>query len=526
MKKVSRILKIGLILFVLISFYCASFADTWDTALEVVKKASNVKYFEEGQANLTHEIISCDKKAGEIKLRLTLTNTSEGAEEDDEAPTEVYIILSENLVKLDGYKNYCSYIETLAKKIFAKSAKTKIGIIGMKGPVYDWTMSEDGTENIRGDKDEGEIDGTADNSEVVIKATNNIDDLKSALQNMNPSKTEYYANLQSALMEAEKTFSSDANKILISLYDNVPSVSVGTHDKINLEVGEGPEEAKEKVIARNDQLVENTKKEIMNLKSAGIDLIMLRPKNSSFDQKWYSYTTGELILTFDGSEHVQRLYGTTESPTYGKMYSLEYDSLSKIVTEYIYADIMSSMSGIMTNIKVREYLTKEIMDNFTMTIDDVDSDVDTSNLASSRYFTWNIGKLGIGETAILNYTLRIKDMQNTAIFDKILSINEKIDISYEDPKGEPKQETENSSPQVKLIGIRVPENTVKNTNTNTNKPAAPVNNTAPKNTADNTTAPTILPATGSRILVAVATATTIIVGFVLYIKYRKLDDVQ
>ncbi len=168
------------------------------------------------------------------------------------------------------------------------------------------------------------------------------------------------------------------------------------------------------------------------------------------------------------------------------------------------------------------------MDNFTFTIDDADADVDTSNLAKDRYFVWNINRLNPGSMAILNYTLKIKDMQNRDIFDKIISVNDKIDISYKDGLDNEKNETEPSSPQVKLTGKKVENNTNTNTNTNhtnTNKNNTPNANTN-KNATDNTTAPTTLPKAGSKILIAITLGVAIIGGFVLYVNYRKLDDVK
>lgn len=525
MRKVSRILLIFVSLFVFISMYCVSFASTWETALKVVKRASDVKYFSDGKGKMTHEIVSCDQEKGEIKLRLTVTNIAGDADVVEGKDTEIYIILSENLVtEPSKYATYCRYIETLAGKIFAKNAKAKVGIIGMRGPNYDWTMSEEGR-NIRGPADEGDVDGKENDSELVVKATNNLEQLKTALANMNSEKKSYYANLQSALITAENSFEEDSNKIVVSLYDNVPHVSVGTHDKI---VYMTADDAYEEVVARNGELVKNTKAEFLNLEKAGINFILLRPMNTSFDQSWYSYDTGDLILTFDGSSYVENLYGSFEKPTYGKMYSILTESLEKIVTENMYTDIVEMMGTKLISLKIREYLTKEIMDNFTMTIDDKDEDVDLSRLGDSRYFTWNIPELESGDTAILNYTLRIKDMNNTEIFNKILSINEKIDIIYEDSSGEERTETELTSPQVRLEAVRKdPENTNTNTNTSPNNIVnnTPNTNIANNNVVDNTTAPTILPKTGSKIMMAILLAMTIIGGFVLYVKYRNLDDV-
>lgn len=509
MRKNLKIFNLFCVIVILISIFSTTYAST----LSVVRKEADVQYLENNQGYITHKIVSCDSNAGEIKLQITITNTFQ--EVEDKTPKEVYIIVSENLVlQSDEYIQYCSYIKTLATKVFEKNSNSKIGIIGMQGTLREWITDESGNSLPTGN-DQGKIDGSENDGEVVVPATNDINVLTSGLENMNSSKKEYYENLQSAIKLAEKSFSTDSEKILISLFNNVPAISIGTHDEISY--GSPSAEyssAEEGVIARNTKAIANTKAEFLNLKNNGIQFILLRPRNSSYVQTWYDKTTGNIAykLTQEESEkYVNELYGTFENPTYGKMYSLENSSLEKIVLDYMYSDIFSSVKGIMYSLKLREYFTSKVLQYFKIIV--TDPNVDTTAIDNGGYMMWNIDQLNIGETRTLNYTLKVKDMNNKDIVDQITEINDKIELTYTDENKETKTSTGTTSPSVKLVADVVQAN-----NTSTNNVV--------QSSKDNTTVSTVLPKTGSKIALTIIIGTICIVGIIIYINYRKLDDVK
>lgn len=491
MKSCLKIFYVFGIIVTIISMFCMSYAST----LGIVRREADIQYLENNQGYITHKIISCDSNTGEIKLELTITNTSTGIE--NKTPKEIYIILSENLVlESEKYKIYCSYIKNFATKVFEKNSNSKIGIIGMQGTVREWITDTSGN-SIPTENDEGKIDGRENDGEIVVPATNDINVLISGLDNMNSSKTQYYENLQSAIKLAQNSFSTDSEKILISLFDNVPAISIGTHDEI-IYGGAGAEysTAEEGAKSRNTKVVENTKAEFLNLKNSGVKFVLLRPKNSSYQQTWYNKKTGEVEYTVtqeESEKYVNELYGTFENPTYGKMYSLENESLEKIVVEYMYSDIYSSIKGSMYSLKLREYFTTQVLKYFNIIVSD--TAVDTSTISNEGYMTWNIEQLNMGETRVLNYILKVKDMNNKDIVNQITSVNEKIELTYTDENKETKTSTGTTSPSVQLI-------------------------------EDTTTAETVLPKTGSRIILSIVIGAVCIVGIVLYINYRKLDDVK
>ena len=226
-------------------------------------------------------------------------------------------------------------IENLSNNIFRANTKTKIGIIGITGTIRDRSIDENGN-MVTGEKDEGMVDGTAENSEIVVELTNNLDIIKNSLQHMNSSKNIYHNNLQAAIRLANRSYSNNVNKILISLYDGVPDIAIGVHSEVTYGWFSEYSTAEEGIKAKHENIANYTRSEIMTLKDSDISFILLRPDDTSYDETWYHTSTGEKLLDFDGSPYVQKLYGTMDNPTYGKMYSFNDTNIDTIITENIY----------------------------------------------------------------------------------------------------------------------------------------------------------------------------------------------
>ena len=175
---------------------------------------------------------------------------------------------------------------------------------------------------------------------------------------------------------------------------------------------------------------------------------MLRPDDTSYDEKWYSSSTGELVLDFDGSPYVQEIYGTIENPTYGQMYSLNNDSLEEIVTEYIYQDILEDIRVDIKSAVIEEYFSDDILNNFDITFSD--SNIDTTNLSDSNYIVWNIGDVQANKTVNLQYTLKIKDMNNEDLLNKVISTSERTELTYVNNLDEEATAISTSSPTIQL----------------------------------------------------------------------------
>jgi len=163
-------------------------------------------------------------------------------------------------------------------------------------------------------------------------------------------------------------------------------------------------------------------------------------------------TTGELTLEFNGSRYVQEIYGTLENPTYGKMYSLSNDSLEKIVTEYIYEDIMEEIRTDLKSVVIKEYFSEEIINNFDIIFSD--ENIDTTNLNENNYIVWDAGDVPGNKNVSLRYTLKIKDMKNNELLNKIISTSDKTELKYINYLGTETTKILNNSPKIKLTEIK------------------------------------------------------------------------
>ena len=90
--------------------------------------------------------------------------------------------------------------------------------------------------------------------------------------------------------------------------------------------------------------------------------------------------------------------------------------------------------------------------------------IDVSNVSAkidpeTNCITWNLSKLPAGETATIQYKLKLKDEFDEKIIDQILNTNEKVDITYKDFDGTSKEQTSDVTPKIKLTRIPV-DNTV------------------------------------------------------------------
>lgn len=511
-----KILYIFVLIFIIVLIFTPVNIASTTTQLSIVKNEADTKYLENDQGYLDKKIISSNAETGEVTVQLSLNNKKKEQEGEQVRyeNTEIFIMVPVSISN-EKKKEYSTYIETLANKVFEANSKTKIGIIGLEGTINDSELDENGN-IVWGENNEGDVPGSEDDGEIVVNLTNNVSDLTNGILNMNPDETKYNINLQSAIRLAKNSYSNNVNKILISLYDNVPMVAIGVKNQVSHGgIFSEYDTIEEAVIGKHEKIVSYTKNEILSLANENIDFILLRPDDTSFDQKWYSTTTGELSLEFDGSPYVQDLYGTLDNPTYGKMYSLNNDSLEKIVTEYIYTDIIETVGTTMESIEVKDYFPQDILNNFDISFSD-STNLDFSTLQEEGYITWNIEKLDREQTATIEYTLKIRNINNTQLLNKEIATNERVELTYIDYEENEKEATLESSPIIKLVNIELPDNN--NININTDN----------KNTGlvDNTIAPGKIPQTGKTITIIAIVSIIAGLGIIWYTKLRKMKDIK
>ena len=119
--------------------------------------------------------------------------------------------------------------------------------------------------------------------------------------------------------------------------------------------------------------------------------------------------------------------------------------------------------------------------------------VDAKIDPETNCITWNLSKLPAGETATIQYKLKLKDEFDEKIIDQILNTNEKVDITYKDFDGTSKEQTSDVTPKIKLTRIPV----------------------------DNTVAPDPIPKAGAPVVVIGMISAIAVIGFLGY-KARKI----
>lgn len=503
------------IIFLLFSMFSNVLAVDFKTSLKSVKNSVE-KNLENDQGYISKTIVDLDKDKGEVTIELKLANEKKQINESQKyKDTEIYMIISEDIAK-DSQKlsKYVDNIKTLSNKIFMANSKTKIGIIGITGPIRDSKETSDG-KLILGDKDQSTVEGTIQNSEIVVSLTDNIDTIINGLKSMNASNTEYYNNLQAAIKLANKSYSDNVNKILISLYDNVPAVAVGVYAQTNY--GGTNSEYKtieEAVKGKHEKIANYTRDDILALKNSNISFILLRPDDTSYDETWYSVSTGEKLLDFDGSPYVKKLYGTVDKPTYGKMYNFNKENINDIITESIYKDVIELIESNISNAKLVDYFPKEIIDNFDFSylgnpsIGDVSKDINKE----SNSIEWNINTLKADEIATLKYKLKIKDMKNKNLLNKVIPTNEKVILTYKDINSKDYTVDLSESPEIQLIETKG-ESVGNNIDTGKKK-------------EDTTVAKGELPKAGLSITIIFGIFLIIILSIAIYCKYRTYKDVK
>lgn len=442
-----------LITIIFVSSICLNVNAATTKKLNVIKKASETKYLENNNGYISKTIVDSNATTGEVTVELNVLNTKKEQSSNNKTyeNTEIYILVSENLVFEEEEKRdkYINDISNLISQIFEFNEKTKVGIIGMTGTVIDESLDANG-KLVIGAKDEAYVEGKESDSEIVIKPTNDLNSITNAIKNMNSSKTAYRINLQAGIRLANKSFSNNSNKILISLYDGVPNIAIGEYSAV---IGDDPETA---IKEKHENLATYTRNEILSLKDSNVSFILLRPDDTSFDEEWFEAGTRDKLLDFDGSPYVQKLYGTMDNPTYGKMYEFTEESIDKVITENISKGVKDLIATDISNVKVVDYFPEEIVNNFEFSYSQRPSigTVSDSIDSKTRTITWDIGTLKGEQIASLRYKLKLKNMNNKDLLNKEIATNEKLILTYNDDKNESHTVNLTTSPTIKLTEVK------------------------------------------------------------------------
>lgn len=359
------------------------------------------------------KLYSKDLTNKEVTLQLKVVNN-----EEDLKPTGEIMLVIDNsksmLETVSGSKTRQDLVIDSAKNLITNlledNTKLKIGIVSF-------------STNVDVSKE-----GTIEDAKIISNLTNDSKSLLSSVSNIqyDGPRTDLSAGIN--LAKQQFTDGTDkSHKYVIILSDGVPNVALN-YDKNYY----------------SNDVISKTKAELQSLSSVSDNVITMLTGISDG-----SATASPTEKTYD--EIIKEVFGTTTTPTIGKFYYVTDDKIEKTIKESIYKDLLPISQSI-KNITIVDYFPKEIVDNFDFAyvskanIGNISAQIDKSN----NSITWTIPELKSGETAIVQYKLKLKNDYDESIVGKILDTNTKVDLSYTNTSDETESKTSDITPKLKL----------------------------------------------------------------------------
>ena len=399
-----------LLFFIFILIANLSFASYSTVTMEVVEEPVCTIKIEEN-SKFEKKLIKKDLTNKEVTLHLQVTNN----EVAKKLTGEVIIVLDNS----DSMNSTVSENKTRKELIF-ESAKNLVSTLlkdndSLKIGIVSFSSNPDVSK-----------EATLEDAFDVCKLTDNATELTNAISNTqtNGARTD----LDAGLNLATSYFSEDAtNKYMIVLTDGVPNIALGYNNPYY-----------------SDDVIAKTKKSLIDISNNGIKLFTML---TGIDDE--NYVPAGVEKNF--GQIIKEIFGTQETPTAGNFYYISDDKIEETITNTIYNDLLP-VSKTFTDFTIVDYFPKEIIDNFEFAyvteanIGNISAEIDKTN----NSITWTIPELKEGETAIVQYKLKLKEDFDTTIIDKVLDTNEKVDISYKDPDGNDNNKTSDVTPKLKL----------------------------------------------------------------------------
>lgn len=359
------------------------------------------------------KLVKKDLNNKEVTLQLQVTN-----EEASIQPT------GEIMLVIDNSKSMEDIVEgtTTREDLVIESAKTLVNTMldgndHLKVGVVSFSTNSDVSK-----------EGTIEDASLVSDLSSDPNALVSAISSI--EYTGPRTNLESGLNLAGQYFTSENNnKYVIVLTDGVPNVALN-YDGVYY----------------SDDAINKTATQLQTLANSGYTVITMLTGISNADSVPATRTDDKTY-----GDIIQEIFGTEESPSVGKFYYVQDSEIEKTITQDIYNDLLP-VDQVLTDITITDYFPKEIIDNFEFAyvsqpnIGTISSEVNTEN----NSITWTITELKPGETATVQYTLKLKKDFDSSIVGKILDTNEKVDIFYINFQGEEVSDTSDVTPKLKL----------------------------------------------------------------------------
>ncbi len=401
--------KILLILFLIIILMSnLSFASYSTVSMTVVEEP--VCAIEIGDnSKFEKKLIGKDLTNKEVTLQLQVTN--------QEVPNK---LTGEVMIVIDNSDSMTDEISgTTRKDLVFESAKTLVSNL-----LQDNTALNVGIVSFSSNSDTSK-EGTLEDAFLISEMSNDVTTLTNAISNIqtNGARTDLDAGIQLA---TQYFTDNSTNKYMIVLTDGVPNIAVN-YDKNYY----------------SDDVIAKTKQTLLNTTNNGIQLFTML--TGIVDENYVplgNKSYGQII---------SEIFGSTETPTTGKFYYVTDDKIEETITNTIYEDLIPKEKTF-KDFTIVDYFPQEIINNFDFayvsnaTHGNISTQVDTTN----NSITWTIPELSAGETATVQYKLKLKENFDSSIINQILDTNEKVDISYTDPNGDIQEKTSDVTPKLKL----------------------------------------------------------------------------
>lgn len=407
-------LNIFFIVFILIVFVSSLTSASYNTVqMSVVEEPVCTIDFETN-SYVERKIISKDLENKEITFQISVKN-----EESTLKPSgELMLVVDnsksmEDLVSADKTREdvVIDSSKTLINNLLENNDNLKIGIVSFS------TNTDVSKE------------GTIEDAQLVSELSSDSENLISSVSNIeyNGPRTD----LSAGIRLAKEQFSDNvdnAHKYVIVLSDGVPNVAID-YDKNYY----------------SDDVIEKTKSELLSLSSISDNVIVMLTGISNGDN-----IAAPSNKTYN--QIIEEIFGTNEKPTIGTFYNIPDEDIEETITTTIYNSLLP-ISRTINNIKITDTFTQEIVDNFDFSyVQNPNIGTISDNIITpDNCIVWDIPELKSGETAIVQYKLKLKENYDNAIIDKIINTHSKLDITYTNYEGTTDTKSSDITPSVKLI---------------------------------------------------------------------------
>ena len=407
--------KIFLGIFLILIFIAnMSFASYSTVQMEVVEEPVCTIQIGEN-SKFEKKLINKDLTNKEVTLQLQVTN-----EEENSKPAGELMLVLDNSDSMNELVEPDNEQSESRKDLIFESSKTLVsnlleGNDNLQIGIVSFSSNVDSSQ-----------EGTSADANVVAALSNNATELNNAISNIeaNGPRTDLDAGITLA---SEQFTKNNNNKYMIVLTDGVPNIALGYNNPYY-----------------SDDVINTTKAKLQQLENEGINITTMLTGIDDED-----YTPINIEKTF--GEIINEIFGTEENPTTGNFYYVTDDEVEETITNDIYNSLLP-VSQSYKNIVIKDYFPQEIIDNFEFAyvsdtnIGEISAEVDPTD----NSITWTIPELASGQTATVQYTLKLKEDFDSSIVDKLLDTNEKVDITYKDFNNKDQSQTSDVTPVLRL----------------------------------------------------------------------------